>query len=172
MAMSWLQDGSGGALVSPPEMGLEDDEKSIATAVQAAGEWLARRWAKLEGRYGRRAAFAMALGAIVTFPLPGSLTGIVGVAEAIRGLRGFVGKSFGDSYLGGITPTVRTKSLGRTSPGNTIGPSVLAGPRSPVTSKLPPSPFAGRKPHIHLAGGVKNCPNCGGTDGEDHRCDL
>ena len=58
-------------------------------AIQKAAQWLATRWAKLEERYGRRAALSMAAGMIATLPVPGNITAIVAAAEAIRGLHGY-----------------------------------------------------------------------------------
>lgn len=107
-AMSYLSETSGGALVPPPAFTLkpkkkikglrvkykklirsEEEQKGLTTSVQSAGKWLAKKWAALESRYGRRAALTMALASIATLPLPGNVTVIIAAAEAIRGLHNY-----------------------------------------------------------------------------------
>lgn len=74
----------GNASTSPLNKGALD---SVATA----GKWLAEQWQRLEARYGRATALSMAVAAIATAPLPGSIPAIIAAAEAIRGLRGGAG---------------------------------------------------------------------------------
>ena len=58
-----------------------------------AAQWLAKKWAELEGRYGRRTALTMAIGMISTMPIPGNITAIIAAAEAIRAIRGWSEKN-------------------------------------------------------------------------------
>jgi hypothetical protein len=83
------------------------DEKSISEGIQSVASFLARRWAALEERYGRRAALTMAVASVVSFPVPFNITAIVAAAEAIRGVSGYFSKSFSNSYLGSIKPRVQ-----------------------------------------------------------------
>jgi hypothetical protein len=61
--------------------------------VSDAAQWLASKWAELEGRYGRRTALTMAIGMISTMPIPGNITAIIAAAEAIRAIRGWSEKN-------------------------------------------------------------------------------
>jgi len=78
------------------------EEKGLVfDSVQAAGKWLAQQWDKLESRYGRKQALAMAAAMLATSPLPGNIPAIVAVAEGIRGLSGYFSKE-----CGGVVPAV------------------------------------------------------------------
>ena len=103
--MSWLAGGHGAELVKPPKQGVgkaklkelrakykadsQMDKGMVGDALQSAGRFLARKWEQLENRYGRRAALTMAIAGLATFPIPGNLTAIIGIAEGIRGLHGY-----------------------------------------------------------------------------------
>lgn len=121
-ALSWLDSGSGGALVPSPQQGsvvpvkrsklsllrkkyakqrmlsrtgiksmvLEAHSKGMFSTVRDAGRWIAEKWSRLEVRYGRRAALAMIVAMAATMPMPGNIAAVVGAAEAIRGLHGYV----------------------------------------------------------------------------------
>lgn len=78
-----------------PEDESEEVGKSIGSTASSAGEWLAVKWAQLEGRYGRKAALAMAVAALVTMPVPGNIATIVAVAEGIRGIQGYFQRELG-----------------------------------------------------------------------------
>jgi len=90
--------GGGGCGGGPED---QVDKGLIFDSVQAAGKWLAQQWGKLESRYGRKQALAMAAAMLATSPLPGNIPAIVAVAEGIRGLSGYFGKE-----CGGVVPTV------------------------------------------------------------------
>ena len=66
------------------------DQLESKGIVSDAGAWLARKWESLEGRYGRKAALAMAVAGLATFPIPGNITAVIGAAEAIRGIHGWM----------------------------------------------------------------------------------
>ncbi len=81
--------------------------KGIAfDTVQAAGKWLAGKWAALESRYGRKGALAMAVGMIATSPMPGNIAAVIAAAEAVRGIAGFF-----DKECGGKVPTVGKRRI-------------------------------------------------------------
>lgn len=90
-----------GGVTTPedPEAG-DVVDKGIGDTVQAAGRWLAAKWASLEERYGRKAALAMAVAGIVTMPLPGNITAIIGIAEGIRGINGYFRRELGGVVKG------------------------------------------------------------------------
>lgn len=71
-----------------------EEKGVIGDTVQSAGRWLANKWENLEARYGRKAALAMAVASIATFPIPGNITAVIGVAEAIRGISGWFQRDF------------------------------------------------------------------------------
>lgn len=64
------------------------EDFSQEKGVKEVAQWVADKWAALEGRYGRKTALAMVLAGIATLPLPGNIMAIVAAAEAIRGIRG------------------------------------------------------------------------------------
>lgn len=69
-------------------------DKGIFSTVQDAGQYLARAWEKLESRYGRRGALAMAVAMIGTLPIPGNIAAVIAVAEGIRGLHGYLQREY------------------------------------------------------------------------------
>lgn len=78
-----------------PEDEPESVEKGVGDSLQSAGRWLADKWAALESRYGRKAALAMAVGMLATFPVPGSIPAIIGIAEGVRGVSGYFQRECG-----------------------------------------------------------------------------
>ncbi len=107
-------------------------EKGIFSTLQAAGHWFAARWEALEERYGRKAALAMVVASIATFPVPFNITAIIGAAEAIRGIHGYFTREFdGDvrkcrsgknTGKPGPCPTGITEQSKPTKPAGSIGP--------------------------------------------------
>jgi phage gp29-like protein len=56
------------------------------------GQWLAStaaaKYRQLEERYGRKTTIAILAASVITFPVPGNITAIVGIAELYRKLKG------------------------------------------------------------------------------------
>jgi hypothetical protein len=91
--------------------------------VQAAGKWLADKWASLENRYGRAGALSMAVAMLATSPLPGNIPAVIAAAEAVRGISGYFQRELGGSVekLSG-NPNLATPAMGRrTAPRNYMG---------------------------------------------------
>lgn len=61
--------------------------KGVGSSLQSAGSWLARKWASLEGRYGRTRALILAAAQLSPVPFVG--TALIAVAELERRLRGY-----------------------------------------------------------------------------------
>ena len=70
-------------------------KKDFTSTLRSAGQWLAGKWAALEERYGRKTALAMAVGMLATFPVPGNIPAIIGIAEGIRGIHGYFQSAYG-----------------------------------------------------------------------------
>lgn len=89
----------------------ESITKGVAfDTVQAAGKWLAGKWAALESRYGRNGALAMAVGMIATSPLPGNIAAVIAVAEGIRGVAGYLQREFDGDVTKLVAKSVESAS--------------------------------------------------------------
>jgi hypothetical protein len=94
ISKEWITSTDGGKFPEPEELdGGQVDKGAIGSTVEEVGAWLSQKWSFLEQRYGRGPALTMAVGMLATLPLPGNITAIVAVAEAIRGIHGYF-KSF------------------------------------------------------------------------------
>lgn len=88
--------------------------------LQDAGKFLADKWVALEDRYGRKAALAMAVAGLATFPIPGNIAAVIGAAEAIRGIHGWATKNLDEGEMEEMGKTLEVKSI-RKAIGKMIG---------------------------------------------------
>jgi hypothetical protein len=128
--------------------GSSQEKGPVFDTVQAAGKWLADKWARLENRYGRSVALSMVVATIVTMPLPGSIPAIIAAAEVIRGVRG----------KGALYQILKNGSFFSECDRDELGHCLPSGQAGAGGSHKPSSREPQGKPQNRLSGSVQGEP--------------